>query len=154
MASAKGAGAGTGTQGEQVGSSTEAGQAADSRENTAHTSEPGGNKNGRPKAGKGQMQRGRAAAIYHNCRAIAGYMKMRTNKPKPQAPVTQAQRTQAVNKISKQWRTHTRRQLEALGGRRRTAARLPELRPAEKKGNTNKKNAQSQKPQRTRKLFI
>ena len=93
--------------------------------------------------------------IYHNCLAIAKYMRMRATKPKLQVPATQAQREQAANEISKQWRAHVLRQKEALGGRRRTAARLAELRPAEQKGKTNRKNTQSQKPQRVaRKLFI
>ena len=93
--------------------------------------------------------------LYHNCIAIAKYMKMKASKPKLQVPATQAQREQAVGVIGKQWREHVRRQMQALGGRRRTAARLAELRPAEHRGNKTKKTTQSQKPQRAaRKLFI
>ena len=96
--------------------------------------------------------------LYHNCIAIAMYMKRKTTRPRMQAPATQEQRAQAVNVIGKQWREHVRRQSEALGGKRRTAARLADLAQHNLKGNSDNKVVRNQKPGKTkraaRKLFI
>ena len=75
-----------------------------------------GRKKGGARRARGMKEVSRQGGVlYHNCVAIAKYMKMKASKPKLQVPATQAQRAQAANKISEQWRACVPRRTEAPG---------------------------------------
>ena len=62
--------------------------------------------------------------MYHNCMAIACWMKHRTSQPEVSTPAETAQRAEAVSTIAGAWRAMIRKGSEPGVGKRRTAGRV------------------------------
>ena len=86
---------------------------------------------GKRKAGPGQVKgkgkTSRAAAIYHNCIAIAKWMKQKTRQPEVESPVTKAQRATAVSTIGRAWQEAIRRRHAPGVGKRSCAGRVAQV---------------------------
>ena len=72
---------------------------------------------------KVKEQRGRAAAVYHNCMAIARWMKLQTTAPEVTVPVTAEHKAKSASAISNAWRELVRRRSAPGVGKRRAAGR-------------------------------
>ena len=88
--------------------------------------------------------------MYHNCIAIAKWMKLKTTTPEVEAPATTAQKAAAVGTIAGAWRELVRRRSAPGVGKRRTAGRTGR---ASTHG-LEKVKRKSQKVRNARKLFI
>ena len=107
-------------------------------------------KEARPRQVKGKGKPGRAAAIYHNCMAIAKWMKQKTKQPEVEAPATTAQKATAVSTIGRAWREAVRRRHAPGVGKRSCAGRVAQVAVAAH----TKVKRKSQKVRNARKLFI
>ena len=74
--------------------------------------------------GDGRRRGGRTVALYHNCMAIALWMKGRTTSAQTETPAQTAHKGQAVNTIARAWREQVRRRSEPGGGKWRSAGRI------------------------------
>ena len=83
-----------------------------------------GKRGAAPRPAKGKGKPSRAAAIYHNCIAIARWMKLKTTTTEVETSATTAQKTAAVNTIAGAWREQIRRRCAPGVGKRRAAGRI------------------------------
>ena len=74
--------------------------------------------------GKGEERGGRTAALYHNCVAIAQWMKMKSKAPEVETPAEAERKEQAVSAIARAWREQVRRRSAPGVGKRRSAGRV------------------------------
>ena len=100
--------------------------------------------------GTGRVRKDRTAAIYHNCKAIARWMKLRTRAPEVEAPAAAQQRAAAVSTIAWAWREQVRRRSAPGVGKRRTAGRVVRVAPEAQQ----RVKRFSQKVRNARKLFL
>ena len=115
-----------------------------------HTNAAGAKRVPRSGQGKVMKQQGRAAAVYHNCMAIARWMKLQAPAQAITAPATEEHRAKSVRVISKAWRELVRRRSAPGVGKRRAAGRLAQKVPHAQE----KVKRKSQNVRNARKLFI
>ena len=98
--------------------------AANTAGNNTHKANEMGKRKEGTKQGKGKGQGRRGAALYHNCVAIAQWMKLRTKAPEVETPAETERKRQAVNAIAGAWREQIRRRSAPGVGKRRSAGRV------------------------------
>ena len=83
--------------------------AATEADDKTHTACGKKKRKGKVGLGKGKEKEGRAAAVYHNCVAIARWMKLKAKAPEVDPPAETKRREQAVSAIARGWREQIRR---------------------------------------------